>query len=169
MRIRITLKSGQFHTTWWPASQIKILHHDKDKVVFEIPRWLAQKEALNINSIVPPMTEADKKTLDEMKQRLYYIGDRVLDQAERRFKTKYPKGDEIRAAIVTVATEVDTALENFPIPKLSIPILNQKVSRIETAVKALVNGPQPPSKSKKDDEVKQPPPEASWLRRPSRR
>lgn len=155
MKIRTTLKAGQFHTAWWPASQIKITHAVGKKVVVSIPRWLAQKEALNANSIVAPMREADKQTLVQLHQRLFYIEEKILDQAERRHGSHGPKADDLRAGIATARSEVETAIDNYPMPKFSIPILAQKVKRIETAVKALVNaGPQPPKSKDEEEELK---------------
>lgn len=166
MKIRTTLKSGQFHTAWWPASQIKILHHEDDRVVVQIPRWLAQKEALNANSIVAPLKDRDKKVLAELGHRLYYIEERILDKAERRHGDHGQKAAELRSAIATARSEVETAIDSYPMPKLSLPILGQKVARIETAVKALVNaGPQPPLSKKTKEELTPP----SSPQRPVRR
>lgn len=177
MRIRTKLKGGQFHTTWWPASQITIKHHKDDQVVFTVPRWLAAKEALNPNLIVPPLAPEDKTFIAQLASRLFYIEERVLDQALRRHSSRPEKGadetkakqfqrtfdglekkaKDLRSIIAAASTEVQTAHDNFPFPVQSLGMLKLKVVRIETAVKNLVRQItelRPPSR---DDDVTPPP------------
>lgn len=156
MKIRTKLKGGQFHTTWWPASQITIHNHHNDLVVFSVPRWLASKEALNPNSIIPPLSANDKTILAQLGSRLFYIEERILDQAERRHGDHGKKADQLRAEIAQVRAKVDAQIESFPFPNDSIAMLNLDVNRIERAVKSLVNRHRPPSRDEEDEELKRP-------------
>lgn len=156
MRIKTRLRSGQFHNAFWPVSRIRILHRKDDNIVFSIPRWLANKEALNANSIIPPLNEQDKATLTSIAARLFYIEERVLDQAERRNGKLGPKADDARNRIVQMRDRVEKLQESFPFPLAgpSVAQMALETTRIETAIKTLINRSQPPSKE--EDKTKRP-------------